>query len=98
MEYYQCAIEDLYFETQRRGYTRAATRDQLSETLKKDDDSRGAEATTVESRELGFFVPRQLNLSRTAEFGETVPAGKLVNESMSEIRISVYYAEETDNR
>ncbi|KAF1937842.1 hypothetical protein EJ02DRAFT_426277 [Clathrospora elynae] len=80
MDYYKCSIEDLHRETRRRGRSLLGTIDQLSESLKRDDDARGSDATTVASLELGPFVPREIHLSRTAEFGETVPAGRLVNE------------------
>ena len=81
MSYHQCSTEDLQLEARRRGYTAFGTRDQLSEALKEDDDDRGTDATTVKTEALSLFVPRQLNLSRTAEFGHTTPAILLANES-----------------
>jgi hypothetical protein len=82
MHYYRCSTEQLQLEAQRRGYATSGTRDQLGEALKKDDNDRGTDASTVKTQSLGNFAPRELNLSRTAEFGETTPAMMLVNESM----------------
>jgi hypothetical protein len=81
MNYYQCSIEDLHLEARRRGYNLGGTRDQLCEAMQKDDHARGAEATTVITQDLGPYMPRELNISRTAEFGQTAPAMLLVNES-----------------
>lgn len=81
MAYYSCPIEGLYNEIRRRGFVPSGTPDQLSEGLKKDEETRGAEATTIRTENLGLFVPRELNVARTAEFGHTAPAGSLVNES-----------------
>jgi hypothetical protein len=82
MNYCQCSIEELQFELRRRGYNFIGTRDQLGEALKKDDDARGSEATTVTTKVWGPFVPRDLNSSRTAEFGKTAVTSVLVDESM----------------
>jgi hypothetical protein len=82
MHYYRCSTEQLQLEAQRRGYATSGTRDQLGEALKKDDNDRGTDASTVKTETLGNFAPRELNLSRTAEFGQTTPAMMLVNESM----------------
>jgi hypothetical protein len=82
MNYYQCSIEDLHLEARRRGYNPGGTRDQLCEALQKDDYVRGADTTTVMTQNLGPYMPRELNSSRTAEFGRTAPAMLLVNESM----------------
>jgi hypothetical protein len=82
MSYYRCSTEQLHLEAQRRGYVACGTRDQLGEALKRDDDERGTDATTVTTEKLGMFVPRDLNLSRTAEFGQTTPANFLVGERM----------------
>jgi hypothetical protein len=81
MDYYNCSIEELHQELQRRNYTPFGSRDQLSEGLRADDDMRGSEATTVTTEHPAAFVPREVNLMRTAEFGQTVPAGQLVNQS-----------------
>jgi hypothetical protein len=81
MDYYQCAVDDLHIEIRRRGCIPIGTKDQLSEALQEDDSRRGADATTISTRELETVMPRQIILSRTAEFGQTVPAGLLVNES-----------------
>jgi hypothetical protein len=82
MEYYKCPIEDLRRETQRRMLRLPLSpRDELSEALRLDDEVRGSEAMTVETCRYGTFVPRQVNLAHTAEFGTTVLATQLVNES-----------------
>jgi len=82
MSYYRCSTEQLQLEAQRRGFAASSTRDQLGEALSRDDDDRDSDATTVTTEKLGMFVPRDLNLSRTAEFGQTTPAKALVGESM----------------
>lgn len=82
MSYYHCSTEQLRIEAQRRGFVVLGTRDQLSEALKRDDEERGSDATTVTTEKLGMFLPRDVNLSRTAEFGQTTPANFLVGESM----------------
>ena len=81
MEYYRCPLEDLIREARRRGYTRLGTSDQLSEGLERDEEARGSLATTVDTVAQSLFKPRQLNLLPTAEFGKTVLASHLVNES-----------------
>jgi hypothetical protein len=83
MNYYQCSSEDLRLETQRRGYTFAGNSDQLSELLEKDDDSRGAEATTVATKAMDLHTTGELDLLYTRELGEVVVAERLVNESRS---------------
>lgn len=82
MDYYACQIGELRQETRRRGYTPLGTGDELSEGLKRDDEQRGADATTVKTEEPGQFIPQGLNQSRTAEFGQSAPAGLLANESV----------------
>jgi hypothetical protein len=81
MNYYNCSIEGLRRELQRRGYEPHGSRDQLGESLQEDDERRGVEATTVTQEVLGPFVPRSLHLSRTSEFGKIASASSLVNES-----------------
>lgn len=81
MNYYHCSIEELLHELRRRGYKPYGARDELGEALQKDDENRGVEATMVTTKVLGSYVPRAVNMSRTAEFGETVLATSLVNES-----------------
>ncbi|KAF2831097.1 hypothetical protein CC86DRAFT_134804 [Ophiobolus disseminans] len=80
MNYYRCSTEDLQLEAQRRGYASFGTRDQLGEALNRDDNDRGTGATTIKTERLGLFVPRELNMLHTAEFGETTPAMLLANE------------------
>ncbi|KAH7069357.1 hypothetical protein FB567DRAFT_416318, partial [Paraphoma chrysanthemicola] len=82
MDYYQCAIDDLHTEIRRRGRKPTGSPDRLSELLFEDDERRGADATTVKTEGLGIYVPRDVNLSRTAEFGRTNPANLLLNEKI----------------
>ena len=82
MTYYQCSTEALNLEIRRRGYIFIGCRDQLSETLQADDHVRGSEATTVTTEVSGPFVPGELNLSRTSEFGKTTIVNSLAGESM----------------
>lgn len=82
MDYYQCSIEALRQELQRRDYATYGSHDQLSEGLRADDEARGSEATTVRTQHFTVFVPREVNLRRTAEFGQTVPANQLINQSV----------------
>jgi hypothetical protein len=81
MIYYRCSLDELHLEAQHRGYTTLGSPDQISEALEKDDNNRGTEATTVATRAMGLYVPRQHNLMRTSEFGQSVPARLLVDES-----------------
>ena len=81
MDYYSCQIEELRKEIQRRGYTPYGTGDQLSESLTKDDDTRGADATTVKTEDPDQVIPRELNSLRMTKFGQSAPAALLVNES-----------------
>jgi len=74
-------MEALNLEVRRRGYIFVGCRDQLSEALQTDDHVRGSDATTVTTEVSGPFVPRELNLSRTAEFGKTAIVNSLVGES-----------------
>ena len=81
MEYYHCPIDDLDRELRRRGYDYAGSNNPLSEALQRDDEERGADATTVSTYSPSIFAPRQLKLTRSAQFGTTAPANLLVNES-----------------
>jgi hypothetical protein len=81
MEYYKCPIEDLIREARRRGYTRFGTSDEISEVLQRDEEARGSDATTVGTLVQSSYGPRELNLAHTAEFGKSVLASQLVNES-----------------
>lgn len=81
MDYYHCSIEELHQELQRRNYMPVGNRDQLSESLRADDDLRGSEATTVKTDQPISFAPRDVNLMRTAEFGQSVPATQLIDQS-----------------
>lgn len=47
MDYYFCPADELRQELQRRGYAPHGGQDELSETLKKDDETRGTEATAL---------------------------------------------------
>ncbi|KAF2026027.1 hypothetical protein EK21DRAFT_103527 [Setomelanomma holmii] len=91
MDYYQCSTGDLYLEIRRRRSIPFGTRDQLSEALHEDDEYRGADATTIKTEPLGLFVPRQLNLSHTSEFGQTVPANLLVNERIIYWQMNTFF-------
>ncbi|KAH3909138.1 hypothetical protein HBH56_168660 [Parastagonospora nodorum] len=82
MIYYQCSTEALNLEIRRRGYIFIGCRDQLSEALQTDDNVRGSDATTVTTEVSGPFVPRELNSSRTAEFGKTAMVNSLVGEKI----------------
>ncbi|CAO2657066.1 Nn.00g058690.m01.CDS01 [Neocucurbitaria sp. VM-36] len=82
MNYYSCQIEEIHKEIRRRGYIPFGTNDQLSESLTRDDDARETDATTVYTKNIGDFVPRELNLLRTAEFGESVLPSLLANEKI----------------
>ena len=82
MDYYRCSSEELRQEVIRRGYTPFGSPDQHSEGLNSDDDTRGTEATTIQTS-LRPFVDRDLNLMRTAEFGSTVQPSLLVGQRTS---------------
>ena len=84
MDYYACPIDELYDEVQRRGYIPSGDRDHLSEGLRRDDAARGSEASTVTTECLKPSIPHEQSLPRTAEFGQTVPACLLANESAYE--------------
>jgi hypothetical protein len=98
MEYYKCPIEDLIREARRRGSTKSGTSDQLSEALQRDEEARGSDATTVGTVVQSAFVPRELNLSHTAEFGKTVLASHLVDESVYRQGGSTRYFEADQNQ
>jgi hypothetical protein len=89
MNYYHCSIENLHLEFHRRSYDPVGARDQLSEALQKDDHVRGTDATTATTQDMGPYISRGLNTSRTAEFGQTALAMLLVNESMQSRRSCV---------
>ncbi|RAR06795.1 ethyl tert-butyl ether degradation ethd [Stemphylium lycopersici] len=58
------------------------TKDQLAEALKRDDDARGLQATTIDTWNHGDIVPLAVKTSHTAEFGRTAPASHLINEKI----------------
>ena len=79
MEYYSCTNTELTKEICRRGCLPYGDHDQLSEALKKDDDARASEATTVATIPRPF-VPSEVHLMRSAEFGTTAHANVLIGE------------------
>jgi hypothetical protein len=81
MDYYRCSIEALRRELERRHFATYGSHDLLSERLRADDDAKGSEATTVTTGDPSAYAPREINIMRTAEFGQTVPATQLVNQS-----------------
>jgi hypothetical protein len=81
MDYYYCSIEELHQELQRRNYTPVGNRDQLSESLRADDDARGSEATTVTTHHPTLSAPREAKSTQTVEFDHTASAMQLVNQS-----------------
>jgi hypothetical protein len=82
MDYYQCPIQDLVSELQRRRFPMLSTsKDELIERLMEDDDNRGSDATTILTTEQNAFVPPSVKMAHTAEFGNTTVANQLVNES-----------------
>lgn len=80
MDYYQCTIEDLRQELQRRKFSTYGSHDQLSEGLRIDNEERGCEATTVTTDRSAAFVLPEVNQKWT-EFGVSFPASQLVNQS-----------------
>jgi hypothetical protein len=88
MNYYQCSIDELRLEAQRRQLVPSSTRDQLSEALQKDDECRGTDATTLTTEQPSPYVACNFSLSRTAEFGQTAPIGLLVNESAYKLGVA----------
>ncbi len=82
MDYYHCPLDQLRHEVHRRGYVPSGGLDQLSEGLKKDDTARGTDVSTISTLKLGPFLPNHDRIRRN-EFGQTVPASSLVNESAS---------------
>lgn len=88
MDYYQCSIEALRRELERRHFTTHGSHDLLSEQLRADDDAKGSEATTVATEHPSAYVPRAINLMRTVEFGETIAATQLMDQSMCTHNVS----------
>lgn len=82
MDYYRCSTEALRRELERRHFATYGSHDMLSEQLRADDDRKGSEATTVRTEGSSVFAPREINFTRTVEFGRTVPATQLANQSM----------------
>jgi len=82
MEYYRCLSVELTEEIRRRGFRPYGNQDQLSEALKRDDDNRGSEATTVMTVPIPY-VPSEVNLTRSVEFGASAHAHVLVGERES---------------
>jgi hypothetical protein len=86
MNYYRCPEADLTKEIRRRGFFACGDQDRLSEDLKNDDDARGSESTTVTTIPKQF-VPKELHLTKTAEFGATQHANVLVGERESTCKL-----------
>jgi hypothetical protein len=57
MDYYFCSAEELRLEISRRGYLPVGGQDELSEELKKDDETRGTDATTLKTLDSAQFSP-----------------------------------------
>lgn len=83
-EYYECTLADLHREIMRRFVRMPLLHcEEISEALKKDDEERGSNATTLETQREGSTFPQRTKHLHTAEFGVTVPAKQIVNESTS---------------
>jgi hypothetical protein len=76
--YYQCSLTEIHQEVQRRKHIREGYHDQLCESLGKDDDARGSDATTVSTHPSPACSLRAL--TQTAKFGQTIEPNLLVNE------------------
>lgn len=58
MDYYFCSAEELRHEIRRRGAFPVGGQDELSEELKKDDETRGTDATTLKTLDSAHFGPK----------------------------------------
>jgi hypothetical protein len=76
--YYQCSLTEIHQEVQRRKHLREGHHDQLCESLGKDDDARGSDATTVSTHLSPTCSLRAL--TQTSEFGQITEPNLLVNE------------------
>jgi hypothetical protein len=75
-------MQDLYSETRRRGCSPLLrSRDQLNESLMRDDNDRGSNATAICTMGRSTFLPRVVKLAHTSEIENTIVASQLVNES-----------------
>ncbi|KAF1932207.1 uncharacterized protein M421DRAFT_1864 [Didymella exigua CBS 183.55] len=91
MDYYRCSDEALRRELDRRHFATYGNHDLLSEQLRADDDAKGSEATTVTTRYPSTCASREINLMRTAEFGQTVPATQLVNQRIIYWNLNTFF-------
>lgn len=80
MDYYRCPRSDLCRELQRRGCNADGSNDQLSESLKRDDETRESIATTVRTANFGHFVPKHLDKQHRSRLSAQAKA--LIGESM----------------
>ena len=78
MNYYQCPLTELYQEVLRRKHIRPGCRDQLCESLWRDDDVREANATTVSTERIP--EPSLQGSTQTTSFGQTAEPNLLINE------------------
>lgn len=81
MDYYHCPFEQLCREIERRGYIPCGGHDELSEGLTRDDNTRGADATIVETVVKDSAEPR--SRKQIAEYGQPIDPSLLVGESES---------------
>jgi len=79
MDYYFCSTDELRHEIARRGFLPVGSQDELSEELKKDDETRGTDATTLKTLDSQHFTP-QAKL-RIATWPGLVHPNLLVGES-----------------
>ncbi|KAJ4992078.1 hypothetical protein SVAN01_02399 [Stagonosporopsis vannaccii] len=80
MNYYQCSIEALRRELQRRVQATHGSHDQLSERLQSDDEQRGSEATTVTTETVSAITPRVVISLRARGYGQPFAAAQLVGQ------------------
>ncbi|KAF2013563.1 hypothetical protein BU24DRAFT_464331 [Aaosphaeria arxii CBS 175.79] len=89
MDYYFCPADELRQELQRRGYAPHGGQDELSENLKKDDEARGTEATTIQTLGSAHMGPK-LKL-RIAANPNSVHPNLLVGEKITHWTLNTFF-------
>jgi hypothetical protein len=90
MDYYFCSPEDLRQEISRRGYFPVGGQDELSEELKKDDENRGTDATTIKTTDCAQFTPKQ-KLQRLHQAPGSVHPSLLVGERITHWTLDTFF-------
>ncbi|CAE7000811.1 hypothetical protein CFE70_001066 [Pyrenophora teres f. teres 0-1] len=92
MSYYRCSADNLRQETDRRGFnTDHSTKDELAEYLKQDDEARGSDATTMETRKPDEAALKDASLAYKSYLDQKATAHRLINQKITHWTMNTFF-------